>query len=186
MCFFNSSSLMYYHHQRLADKYNVLDKIGEGGFATIYHVVDNATKKPYALKRITALYATHTSQIAVDIMAIFNEIALVTKATDANPNHIVHLYDAWCEFKRSSDYECFMEHIRKNDDENSTMESDPISPEKVKSNSEHLDNRQVIITCGPNKKFKVYFYLLFELCKGTFEEYVNKKLSLKNAIPLMI
>ena len=160
--------------------------LGKGGFATVFHATHCKTNQEYALKRINTNVAEH-------IKHILNEIGVVSQATQNDTDHIVHCYDAWCEFQSEEVYESFI------NDRKCMAPPEKIihySPQKLEISHLNMTTSTPSLQSFGSKKakqikgkkssiYKLYFFLLFELCKGTFDEFMFTKLPFKTSICLL-
>jgi serine/threonine protein kinase len=118
---------------------------------------------------------------------ILNEIGFISHAIKCDSGHVVKCYDAWCEFRDQEDYQLFLDITsecgRKAEIANSVAWYDGVDKEKMKS-SPVLNNSNNIYKIPHNnlKPFKVYFFMLFELCRNTLDDYMFSKMPFKQSL----
>jgi serine/threonine protein kinase len=122
-----------------------------------------------------------------DMRRILHEIGFISHAIKCDSEHVVKCFDAWCEFQNQDDYLLFAnlsEGSKQIEGANSSTRYDNVEKKQLLS-SPVLNNSSVLFKVAPHKKirqFKVYFFMLFELCSNTLEDYMFSKLPTKNAI----
>ena len=159
--------------------------LGKGGFATVYHATCRTTGQQYALKKTTLRLNANSHLLCEDARRIIQEICLVSHAV-LNADHVVNCYDAWCEFPLQQDYDYFLQTIAQCElyKESITADdrrSDCVNKTNINSSST-LPSLPSQKSHQPGRKLKLSFYILFELCASTLDEYMFGKLPPKKAI----
>jgi serine/threonine protein kinase len=122
-----------------------------------------------------------------DMRRILHEIGFISTAIKCDSDHVVKCFDAWCEFQSNDDYLLFVNLSEGNkpmDCPTVPTRYDSVEKKQLLS-SPVLNNSSNLFKVAPYKKrkqFKVYFFMLFELCSNTLEDYMFSKLPTKNAI----
>ena len=92
-------AIMYNMSQhQYADNFKIIEKIGRGGFASVYKVANNFDDNFYALKKIK-IAVKETSNVHDEIAKVVKEA--VTLSALNHPN-IVRYYGSWTDVKTST------------------------------------------------------------------------------------
>lgn len=156
--------------------------LGKGGFAAVHEVVCNKTGMHFALKKSKYTLSTDSQKISEDIHKTLKEISALSQIVSCS-EHIVNCFDAWCEIPCQQDYNLFLLLCTASEDESVFK---PHCQSNLSRSYSCLEITKKLIT--PNKilkKIKIAFYLLFELCEGTCEQYIFNKLPIQKALTLM-
>jgi serine/threonine protein kinase len=119
-----------------------------------------------------------------DLRRILHEIGFISHAIKCDSEHVVKCFDAWCEFQNQDDYLLFVnlsEENKQNESPNSATRYDNVEKKQILS-SPALSNSSKAAPSKKRKQFKVNFFMLFELCSNTLDDYMFSKLPAKNAI----